>query len=107
MKNTPSTTSYQAELEETFCLLKHIKLCGTEPTKVEQWCDKLRAIRSTDVEIWSPKGISKPDADIILAIHHLKKDLPNVKECKHVYVHKDTRNVKKPTEAKQKERNDD
>ena len=46
--------------------------------------------------------MGKPEAGIILAIHHLKKDLPTVKECKHVYAHQDTRNAKKLTETKYK-----
>ena len=67
----------------------------------------MRTVRITNKEIWSPKDMGKPEADILLAIHHLKKDLPNVKECRHVYAHQDTRNAKKQTEAKQeKERND-
>ena len=69
---------------------------------MKQWFGDLRAVHSTNKEIWSPKGMDKPEADIILAIHPLKKDLPNVKECKHVYVHQGTRNTKKPTDAKQK-----
>ena len=48
--------------------------------------------------------MDKPEADIILAIHWLKKDLPNVKECKHVYAHQDTKKAKKPMDAKQKNR---
>ena len=44
--------------------------------------------------------MGKPEADIILAIHWLKKDLPNVKECKHVYAHLNTTKAKKMTDAK-------
>ena len=45
--------------------------------------------------------MGKQEADIILAIHQLKKDLPNVKECNRIYAHQDTRNAKKLTDAKQ------
>ena len=44
--------------------------------------------------------MGKPKADIILAIHQLKKDLPNVNGCKHIYAHQDTRKAKTPAEAK-------
>ena len=33
----------------------------------------------------------KPEADIILAIHRVKKDLGGLLPCKHVYAHQDTR----------------
>ena len=48
--------------------------------------------------------MGKPEADIILAIHQLKKDLSNMTECKHVDSNQDTRNTKKPTDAKQKKK---
>ena len=76
-------------------MLKHITLCGMESIEVEQWCNNLRAVHSTNKELLNPKCMGKPEADIILAIHHLKRDLPNVKECKHLYAHQDTRNAKK------------
>ena len=99
-----STTSHRAELEGAFRLLKHIKLYGMKSTEVEQWYDNLRAVHSTNEEIWSPKGMGKSEADRILAIHHLKKDLPNLKEYKHVYARQDTRNTEKPTDVKQKKK---
>ena len=104
MENILSTTSYRAELEGVFRLLQHMKQCCMESTKVEQWCDKLRVVHSINEEIWSPKCMGKPEADIILAIHQLKKDLPNVKDCKHVYAHQDTSRAKKTTDAKQKKK---
>ena len=87
MENISSTTSYRVELEGALHLLQHIKQCGMESTEVEQWYDDVRAVHSTNEEIWSPKGIGKPEADIILAIHRLKKELPNAKDYKHVYAH--------------------
>ena len=44
----------------------------------------------------------KPEADITLTIYCVRKDLPNVKECRHVYVHQDTRKAKTPAEIKPK-----
>ena len=48
--------------------------------------------------------MGKPEADIFLAIHQLKRDLPNMKECKHVYAHQHIINAKKPMDAKQKKK---
>jgi hypothetical protein len=77
-----------------------------ESTEVEQGCNNLRTVHSTNEELRSSKGMGKPKADTILAIHHLKKDLPNVKDCRHVYADQDTRTVtvKKPADAKQKKK---
>ena len=50
----------------------------------------------------SPKGMSKPKVDIVLAIHHVKKDLPNVQAYRHVYTHHYTRKAKAPVETKPK-----
>ena len=68
--------------------------------EVDEWCDNLRAVHSTNEKIWSPKGMGKPKVDIILAIHQLKKELPNVKDCKHMYAHQDNIRANKTTEAK-------
>ena len=102
MENISSTTSHRAELEGAFHLCQRIKQCGMELTEVEQLCDNLRAAHSTNEKIWRLKVMDKTEADIILAIHQLKKELPNVKDCKYVYAHQDTRRSKKMTEAKQK-----
>ena len=83
MKSISSTTSYRAELEKALCSIKHIKLCGIESMEVEQWFNNLRAVHSTNEEIWGPRGMGKPEADIILAINHLEKDLSIMKEYKH------------------------
>ena len=40
-------------------------------------------------------GIIKADADLILAIHHLKKNLTFSVDCRHVYRHQDGKNKKK------------
>ena len=100
MQNVSSTTSYRAELDGAFHLLKHIKLCGMKSTEVDQWCKNLLAAHSIDEDFLSPKGMGEPKADTILGVHQLKKDLPNVNECKHVYAHQDTQKAKTPAEAK-------
>jgi hypothetical protein len=42
-----------------------------------------------------PAGMSKADADIILAIHHLKSNPQFPVDCRHVYGHQDEKNRKK------------
>ena len=46
----------------------------------------------------------KPEADIILAIHKVKKDLKRLLPCKHVYAHQDTRKMMETAEKKTKPR---
>ena len=105
MENISSTTSHTAELEGVFRLLQYIKQCGMESTKVEQWCNNLRAVHSPNEEIWYIKGMGKQEADILLAIHQLREiKLANVKDCKHVYAHKDTRKATKTTEAEKEKK---
>ena len=70
-----------------FYLIKHTKSHGMESTDVEQQHDSLRTLNSANKEVSSPKGMGIPEADILLAIHHVKKDLPNVKEYRHRYTH--------------------
>ena len=43
--------------------------------------------------------MEKPETDIMLAINHVKKDLPNVQNCGHMYVYQD---IKKAKEKKEK-----
>ena len=40
--------------------------------------------------------MEKPETDIMLAINHVKKDLPNVQNCGHMYVYQD---IKKATKC--------
>ena len=44
----------------------------------------------------------KPEADIILAIHKVKKNLKRLLPCKHVYAHQDTRKRAEKQEKKVK-----
>jgi hypothetical protein len=57
----------------------------------------LSVVQSTTEEIWSPKDTGKSEADIMLAIHRTKKDLTNVQDYRHVYVHQDTKKTKEKT----------
>ena len=68
-ENVTSTTSYRVGLEGVLYLLKYTKLCGITSTEVEQWCENLRMVHSTNEEMRSPKDMGKPNSDILLAMH--------------------------------------
>ena len=100
LANISSLSSYRVELEGIFRSLRHIGELGMTPREVAQWCDNLSAVESSNNPIFSPRGMLLPDADVILAIHHLKSRLPFLVNCRHVYGHQDTR--KKKADKKEK-----
>ena len=61
------------------------------PTMVDQWCDNLQAVKDADQPIQDPSGMLKAEADIILAIHHIKNRSPYQTRIRHVYGHQDTK----------------
>ena len=58
-------------------LLKHIRQYDMESTEVEQWCDNLRVVISTNRETLSLKGMDKLETVMIPVTHRLKKELSN------------------------------
>jgi hypothetical protein len=75
VSNINSLSSYRAELEGTFRLLKHIEYLGMTPEEVIHWCDNEAAVLATNkTEPDCPSELIGADADIILAImqHHKK-----------------------------------
>ena len=102
MQNVLSYTSYRAELEGVFRALLHIKLSGMEDTEIAHWCDNRAAVDQTNSELNSPKKMTKPEADIILAIHKVKKELKGLLPCRHVHAHQDTRRRMEATKKKTK-----
>jgi len=90
-----SLSSYRAELEGTFCLLKHIEYLDLSPEEVRHWCDNEKAVEATNAtSIKTPSDMLAPDADIILAILHHKRKTRTHSECIHVLSHQDTRERK-------------
>jgi hypothetical protein len=99
-----SLSSYQAELEGTFRLLKHIEYLNMSPDEIRHWCDNEGAVSATNTTtIHTPGGMLAPDADIILAILHHKRKTGIQSECKHVLSHQDTKK-KKSKEDKEQEK---
>ena len=104
MNNVSSMSSYRLELEGSFRLLKHAQMCGMTETEIAQWGDNERAVASTNNKVARPKDMIKPEADLIMAIHNLKKDMPKVLKCRHVYAHQDSRKSDRKRKAKKKRR---
>ena len=97
MTNISSLTSYRVELEGVYRALKHIEFLGLKPEEIDQWCDNKAAVTKCDLDTLPPKERIAPEADIILAIHHLKQKLKVPIRCGHVYGHQDGKNKSQST----------
>jgi hypothetical protein len=74
LHNVSSLSSYRAELEGTFCLLKHIEYLGMTPNEIKHWCDNESAVKAiATIDLYSPSDMLAPDADVILALLAQKK----------------------------------
>eukprot|EP00956_Cyclotella_meneghiniana_P045230 scaffold360113_cov96-Cyclotella_meneghiniana.AAC.2 len=102
--NISSLSSYRAELEGTFRLLKHIDYLGMSPDEVTHWCNNEAAVNATNMQsIHTPGDMLSPDMDIILAILHHKQRMSYTIQCKHVLAHQDTKK-RKSKEEKDREK---
>ena len=95
MANINAISSYRSELEGVFLSLKHLEYLNITPKEVRQWCNNKRSVISSREAPNRTWGKIKIDADLILAIHHLKNNLKFPVDCRHVYGHKDVKNKKK------------
>ena len=82
--------------------MKHLEYLNTTPREVRQWCNNKRSVISSREAPIITAGMIKADADLILAIHHLKNNLKFPVECRHVYGHQDGKDKKKQ-EKREKE----
>ena len=95
VSNINSLSSYRAELEGTFRLLKHIEYLGMTPEEVTHWCDNEAAVLDTNkTEPACPSELIGADADIILAIMHHKRKTGIKSTCHHVHAHQDEKKRK-------------
>ena len=97
MTNISSLTSYRVELEGVYCALKHIEFLGLEPKEIDQWCDNKAAVKKCNLDTLPPKERIASEAEIILAIHYLKRKLNILIPCGHVYGHQDGKNKPQST----------
>ena len=95
MANISAVSSYRPELEGIFQSLKHLECLNITPQEVQQWYDNERSVISSREHPTRPMGVIKADADITLAIHHLKSNLQFQVDFRHVYGRQDVRNKKK------------
>ena len=88
--------------------LMYIKYLGLDPKEVQIWCDNDETVKSSDAEEVTRKDVMKSDADLVLAIHSLKKQFQTKPRIRHVYSHQDTTKGKetlcKAREREEKER---
>ena len=107
MENISLHTSQRIELEEIFCALHHLDCLNMTPKMVDQWCNNMQAVKDTSNPIQTPSGMLKTDADIILAIHHLKNRHPYQTRISRVYEyeHQDTKKIKNDNEQQQQQQN--
>lgn len=91
--NISSLSSYWSELEGIFRSLRHAQYLGLKPNKIQHWCDNESAVNDSNKPLGTPSAMIKPDADIILAIHHLRDVMSSDSTiiCKHIYGHQDSR----------------
>ncbi len=95
MANISSYTSHHIELEGIFRALHHLDLLNITPTMVEQWYDNEQAVKDSNTPLKDPSMMIKAEADIILAIHHLRNRFPFHTNIQHIYGHQDTRKPKR------------
>ena len=97
MTNISSYTSHRIKLEGIFRALHHLDLLNITPKMVEQWCDNEQAVKDSTTPPDGPSMMIKAEADIILAIHHLRNRFPFHTSIKHIYGHQDTKKPKRHT----------
>jgi len=93
LSNISSISSYRSELEGMYRSLIHVCQLGLTPQEIHQWCDNESAVNDSNRPLCTPGAMVKPDADILLAIHHLRTYMESrcTILCRHIYGHQDTR----------------
>lgn len=93
MTDISSVSSYRSELEGIYRSLTHLHQLGITPLEVQHWCDNESAVNDCNRGLHTPAAMGKPDADLILAIHHIRTIIEKRTRvvCQHIYGHQDTR----------------
>ena len=68
------------------------------PLEIQQWCDNESAVNDSNRPLYTPSAMGKPDADLLLAIHHLRATMEDTSSiiCRHIYGHQDTKRREGP-----------
>lgn len=93
LTNISSLSSYRSELEGIYRSLLHVQYLGLTPIEIQHWCDNESAVNDCNRPLYSPAAMGKSDADLLLAIHHLRTIMEENSRihCRHIYGHQDTR----------------
>ena len=93
MGKISSLSSYRSELEGIYRSLKHVQYLGMSPREIQHWCDNESAVDDSNRPLSTPSAMGKPDADLLLAIHHIREVMATNATiiCRHIYGHQDTR----------------
>ena len=92
MTNMGSINSYRAELEGAYRALHHMHHLGIIPTGPStQWFDNQGGVQKSNKELKTGTDKMQPEADILMAIQHLKKKLPFDVTSQHVRGHQDSK----------------
>jgi ribonuclease HI len=96
LEQTPSLTSYRSELEGIYRGLHQLLDSGIQLERVHQWCDNKAAVDRSNSGLTYPGAMLNADADIILAIGHVRQQLSGRANiiCRHVYGHQDSRQTR-------------
>ena len=97
--NMTSLSSYRSELEGLYRSLLQLQQSGLTPAIAQQWCDNKAAVDKSNREVYSPRDMLVPDADILLAIRHTRTQLEDTTQvvCQHIYGHQDTKTRRPPS----------
>ena len=94
LENISSVSSHRAELEGIFRLMKHIEaleMTTEQIAEMIQSCDNEKAVAGSNVPPATPSQMMLADSDVVMAIHHLRTSLPELRQCRHVYGHQNER----------------
>ena len=87
MYDVNSCSSYRSELEGIYRTLKNVEYLGMTPEEVEHWCDNKTGVINSETRSTTPSTMIAPDADLVLAIHHLQSTIKYTVKCHHIYGH--------------------
>ena len=82
--------------------MSHLEELNITPSEVVHWCDNEQSVRNTRERPYHASAMIASDADLVLAIHHLKSVLPYPVDCRHVYGHQDDNKRKAKREEKKR-----
>ena len=103
LSHISSLSFYYSELKGIFRSLKHVEYLNLTPSEIHQYCDNEAAMDKCMDYLWDPKSMIQPDADILLAIHTIRRMLRMLRTrgtkvtCCHIYSPQNTRTPRTPT----------